>query len=448
MILKYIKRISITFLILFIAYLPLYSQASKGIVVDKIIAKVNNNIILKSELEQAYLQYTSSGQLSGGDVKCQILESLIINKLMVAKAEIDSVIVTDDEVESNLNRRMQVVVSRIGSEDKIEEYYGKTLEQFKNELRDQVREQLIVQKMQSTITSEISVTPAEVKKFFNSIPNDSLPYFSTEVSLAQIVKEPTVSKEQKEVVEKKLLDLRERILNGEDFNELAREYSEEPGASQSGGELGFQSRGNLVPSYEAAALNLEPGEISEPVESQFGFHLIQLIERRGNLYNSRHILIKPGSSALDIEAAKEYLDSLKVLIQNDSISFEKAAKEYSDDAETAASGGFFLDDSGAPRVSTEALDPVIFFTIDTMQVGNITEPLEFRMDDGKQAVRIFYYKSRIRPHQANLKQDYQKIYTATENEKKNKVLNSWFDEAKADVFINIDPEYDNCNILQ
>lgn len=424
-------------------------SAQQNMVADKIIAKVDNNIILKSDLENAYLQYISNSQARvGSQLRCQILESLVINKLMVAKAEMDSVVVSDEEVTSNLNNRMNVFISRIGSEERIEEFYGKSIEQFKAELRDEVKEQLTVQKMQSTITKDIKVTPSEVKRFFNSIPADSLPYFSTEVSLAQIVKVPSVNKAQKEAVRQRLLNIREEIMNGADFEEMARRHSEEPGASTSGGNLGFQSRGNLVPPYEAAALRLKPGEISQPVETEFGFHLIQMIERRGNLYNTRHILLRPVSSALDIEEARDYLDSLRTQILNDSISFEKAAKEYSSDQETAISGGFFLDATGSPRVPVGELDPSLFFTIDTMKVGSITKPLTFRMEDGKEAVRILYYKSRIRPHEANLKDDYQKIAMAAENEKKNRVLNEWFDRAKGDVFIQIDPDYNNCRIME
>lgn len=450
MILKYIRTIKPLILVVLFSFSLSHTYAQQnGIVVDKIIAKIDNNIILKSELEQAYLQYVAQAQSRvGSQVKCQILESLVIDKLMVAKAEIDSVVVSDEEVMNNLNNRMNVFISRIGSEEKIEEYYGKTIDQFKAELKDQVKDQLIVQKMQSTITADISVTPSEVKKFFNSIPSDSLPYFSTEVSLAQIVKVPSIGTTQKEEVKQRLLAIREEISNGADFEAMARKYSEEPGAATSGGNLGFQSRGNLVPPYEAAALKLKPGEMSQPVETEFGFHLIQMIERRGNLYNTRHILIKAVPSEADIEEAKKYLDSLRVQILNDSISFEKAAKEYSADQETAASGGFFLDGTGAPRVSVSDLDPVVFFTIDTMSVGTITNPIAYRMEDGKEAVRILYYKSKIKPHEANLREDYQKIAMAAENEKKNKILNNWFDRAKEDVFIQIDPEYANCNIME
>ena len=448
MISKYIPAIKL----LLIGICCIWAQgvaAQQNLVADKIIAKVDNNIILKSDLESAYLQYVANAQGNvGSQLKCQILESLVINKLMLAKAEIDSVVVTDDEVTSNLNNRMNMAISRIGSEERIEEFYGKSIEQFKAELRDEIKEQLVVQRMQSTITKDITVTPSEVKRFFNSIPADSLPYFSTEVSIAQIVKVPSVNQAQKETIRQRLLSIREEIMNGANFEEMARRHSEEPGATSSGGNLGFQNRGNLVPPYEAAALRLKPGEISQPVETEFGFHLIQMIERRGNLYNTRHILLRPVSSALDVEDARNYLDSLRTQIINDSITFEKAAKEYSSDQETATSGGFFLDATGSPRVPVGELDPSLFFTIDTMKVGSITKPLTFRTEDGKEAVRILYYKSRIRPHEASLKDDYQKIAMAAENEKKNRILNEWFDRAKGDVFILIDPEYNHCRIME
>lgn len=447
-ILKYLRNSTFCFLLMFLG-ISFYSQAQSDMVVDKIIGKVDNYIVLKSDLEKAYLEFLSSGEVARGDTKCQILESLIVNKLMMAKAEIDSVFVEDDEVTGNLNRRLQAMVAQIGSEEKIEEYYGKTIAQFREELRERMKEQLTVQKMQNHITADIKVTPAEVKKFFNRIPEDSLPFFSTEVAIAQIVKVPTVSKEQKEVVRKQLLDLRRRIVDGgEDFETLAKEYSQEPGAKNSGGNIGFFKRGELASEYEAASLKMKPGDISQPVETVFGFHLIQLIERRGNTYNTRHILIRPEFSPDDIKNAEVYLDSLRLNILNDSITFEKAAKEYSDDQETSHSGGYFIDDTGDSRISVEALDPVMFFAIDTMQVGTISKPIRFRQDDGTEAVRMIYYKSKMKPHQANLKDDYQKIANAALNEKKNKVLDAWFIKAQEEVFINLDEEYSSCSILQ
>jgi peptidyl-prolyl cis-trans isomerase SurA len=452
MISKFIQgSLKAAFVLLSLWALGLSAQAQdQQVVVDKIIAKVDNYIVLKSELEMAYLEFLSRGQISSGrSSKCQVLESLIINKLMVAKAEIDSVVVSDAEVRQNLDRRMQYYISQIGSEKMLEEYYKKTIEEFKEELRDGVKEQLVVQKMQNEITAKVKVTPAEVKRFFKSIPADSLPFFSTEVEVSQIVKKPTISKVEKEKVKQKLNEIRAQILRGEaTFEEMAKKHSEEPGASQSGGNIGFFKRGELAPEYEAAALRMKPGEISQPVETQFGFHLVQLIERRGNQFNTRHILIAPNPSKADLLEAKSYLDSLKTEIENGNLSFEKAAKEYSDDQETAGAGGYFQDDLGLTRISVEELDPVIFFAIDTMQVGTITPPMTFRTREGKESARILYFKSKLRPHQANLRDDYQKIYAAALNEKKNKVLTRWFDEANNDVFIDIDEEYERCNILK
>jgi len=203
----------------------------------------------------------------------------------------------------------------------------------------------------------------------------------------------------------------------------------------------------MVPEFEAAALQLKPGQMSEPIKTDFGFHLIELLERRGNRYHARHILIRPISSQLDILNAERYLDSLRTEILNDTISFEKAAKEYSDDRLTSSSGGFFLGPEGTNRVPTQDLDPIVFFTIDTMQVGDITKPMQYRMDDGKQAVRIIYYESSTKPHVANLDDDYQKIYNAALNEKKARILSEWFGDAKEQVFIDIDKEYEYCSIM-
>ncbi|MEP2025061.1 peptidylprolyl isomerase [Reichenbachiella sp.] len=419
----------------------------KGVVIDRIIAKVDDYIVLKSELDRAYLEFLSRGELSQGNAKCQILESLVINKMMVAKAEIDSIYVLDVEVESNLDRRMSYFIQQIGSEEKLEEIYNKSIEEFKAELFDQIKEQMIVQKMQGTIGEDVSVTPAEVKKFYNQIPADSLPYFSTEVTIGQIVKVPDVNDDRKAEIKQQLIDFKKRIQNGENFGQLAKKYSQDPGSASNGGELGFFKRGELAPEFEAAALSMKPGEISRPVETQFGIHLIQLIERRGNTYNSRHILIIPQPSVNDIDDAKNYLDSLRTAVLVDSIRFEVLAKEHSDDQITSGNGGFFSDATGAMRVSVEELDPTLFFTIDTMAVGTITKPMEFRMADGTDAVRIIMYKERVAPHQANLLEDYQKIRAATVANKRNQIMSKWFKDAQGEVYIHVDPEYEYCRIL-
>ncbi|MGV3589221.1 MAG: foldase protein PrsA, partial [Adhaeribacter sp.] len=422
-------------------------QRSKAL--DGIIVKVNNQIILRSDLQTAVAQEEAQAQkqLTNQD-RCDILRALVQQKLLVARAEIDSVVVDQETIEGTLDQRMAYFVSQIGSEQKLEEYYNKSIKQIKDDLRKPIKEQLIAEKMQGEITQKLSVTPNDVKKFFNKIPQDSLPYFSTEVEIGQIVKLAGVSKTQKDEVRNRLLELKKRIQAGESFATLATQYSEDPGSAAKGGELGFFKKRELVPEYEAAALKLEPGQLTDVVESQFGFHLIQLIERRGEEYNTRHILLKPNSTNIDMEATAAELNKLRARILSDSISFSKAAKDFSDDKATKDNGGLMM----SPRdrstfIPLDQVDPSIFFIIDTMKVGSITKPLEYRTEDGKQAMRIIYLKSNTPPHQANLKDDYQKLATYALNEKRRKALSDWFEKNKNTVYIDIDPEFNNCDIL-
>ena len=420
-----------------------------GFVVDKIIGKVDNYIVLKSELEMAYQSYLAEGNPASEDARCELFNRLILNKLMVAKAEIDSVIVTDIEVDANTDQRMQMILQSSGnSPEQLERAYGKSLEQIKLELRDQIREQLLSNAMTKRITDKLTVTPAEIRRFYNKIPPDSLPFYSSDVEVAQIVRVAKVSNSQKEEAKARLNELRERILNGENFNELAMKNSEDPSAQHNGGEMGYVGRGAMVPQFEAMAFKLKIGEISQPFESPFGFHILQLIDRRGNEYNSRHILISAVPSALDIANAEKYLDSLRTMILRDSIKFEKAAKEYSDDQATKGGGGFFTDEDGGNKISMRDIDPVVYLNIDTMKVGNISKPLVYRTDDGKDAVRILYFKKKLLPHQANLKDDWSRIQSAALAEKKDKALDKWFKKARQDVFINFDPAFNGCKILE
>lgn len=419
-----------------------------GISVDNIIAKVDDKIILKSDLEKAYLEFLSRGEFRTPDAKCQILEQLVVNKMLVAKAAIDSVEVDDAEVRANLSRRIEYMISQVGSAEEIEKFYKKPISQIEEDLFESIKEQMTIQKMQGEITANLQVSPSEVKKFFGKIPQDSLPYFSTEVEVAQIVIIPKPGKDQKERIRRQMYEIRGRIVAGESFEDLARQYSEDPGSASRGGQLPFFKRGDLAPEFEATAMTLKQGELSDPVETDFGFHLIELQEKRGNTFQSRHILMSPKPSQNDIRRAENYLDSLRSAILMDSITFDQAAKKYSDDKETSGSGGFFLDENGAARVSVEMLDPTIFFTLDTMKVGSISVPERFQQRDGSFAYRILYYKSRVAPHMANLKDDYQKIAAATLESKRNRILSKWFDEAREDVFIEVDPEYDYCDLLE
>jgi peptidyl-prolyl cis-trans isomerase SurA len=238
-------------------------------------------------------------------------------------------------------------------------------------------------------------------------------------------------------------------VNGEDFETLAKTYSDDIGSGQRGGNLGYAKRGQMVSEFEAAALKLKKNELSQVIESEYGFHLIQLLDRRGDEYDARHILIRPSYADVDLTEATAYLDSLRTRILADSISFEKAAKEYSDDKASAPNGGIITDpNSGSTKIFAENMDPVIYLTVDTMQVGSISKPVVYRTDDGKSAMRILYYKSKIDPHYANLNDDWQKIYNAALGEKKNKVLNEWFESSKGEVYISIDDEYKDCKLMQ
>jgi peptidyl-prolyl cis-trans isomerase SurA len=446
---------NLRFLILNLFFLAVSLQLSAqekektGFVVDKIIAKVDNYIVIKSELESAYQGYIAEGNQQSEDAKCQLFNRLIMNKLMVAKAAIDSVLVTDFEVDQNTSQRMNAILQNSGnSPEELERRYGKSLEQIRVELRDQIREQLLAREMTGRITKDLKITPAEVKRFYNKIPQDSLPFYSSDVEIGQIVKVAKISDAQKEESKARLRELRERILNGEDFNALAQKYSEDPSARSNGGEMGFVGRGAMVPQFEAMGFKLRKGEISQPFESPFGIHIMQLIDRRGNEYNSRHILLLGNPSVDDIAKAEKYLDSLRRKIVKDSIKFEYAAKEYSDDTPTKGRGGFFTDADGGLHVSLREIDPVVYLAIDTMKVGSISKPLTYRTEEGKEAARILYFKAKLPPHQANLKDDWHRIQSAALAEKKDQIIEKWFVKSRQDVFINIDPAYNYCKILE
>ncbi len=419
-------------------------------VADKIVARVDNQILLKSEVELGFLQARQqNAAVPAEELKCKVFEQLLINKMMLAKAEIDSVTVEDNMVDDQLNRRMAYMIQAIGSKEKLEEYYKKSIDQFKAELKKEVKEQMLIQKIQESISKNVKVTPSEVKRFFNDIPKDSLPFFSTEVEVGQIVRFSQVSRKNKQAARLKLDGLKTRILAGEDFEFLAKAYSQDPGSAKEGGNLGFWAKGAMVPEYESAALKLEPMGLSEVVESAFGYHLIQLLEKKGNEYNSRHILIRPESDEEDEMAAYHKLDSIRSALMADSLKFGDAARKFSEDKESSQNGGFFTDpQTGSTRIATENLDPGIFFTIDTLKPGQYTKALPYRTQDGKRGARILYFKSKLLPHEANLAQDYQKIQFAALEKKKAESVRNWFKKTKSEVFISRDKDYSECEILK
>ncbi len=423
------------------------TAAPAPLVVDKIIGKIDNYYVLKSDLDQMVAQY--QGQ-ANSPTPCQCLESLVLNKFLVAKADIDSVLVEDKMVENELTGRMDQMAMQYGSEKGIVEQFGKSIDQLKGELRSQVREQLLAQKMQRKITEDVKITPSEVRRFFNDIPKDSIPYLPTEVEIGQIVRIAKVTREEKSRLRERLLDVKKRIEAGEDFAKLAKEFSEDAVSAQNGGSLGFAKRGMMVPEFEAAAMRLKPGQLSDIVESDFGFHLIQLVEIRGQEYNARHVLLRPEYARLDLTDARMFLDSVRTRILSDSAKFDKVARDVSEDKTTAEVGGLLRDrESGSTRLALDAtMEPTMYFILDTMKVSSISQPLEFRTDDGKSAMRILYYKTKIPPHYASLKEDYQKLSNYALSRKRNTAVESWFNKSKSEVFIRIDPEYRDCPAVQ
>ncbi|RVU26944.1 peptidylprolyl isomerase [Sandaracinomonas limnophila] len=435
---------------LFSAFAQEEKQAEKqGEVLDKIIGKVDNYFVLKSDLELQYQRYLASDPVNT-PTRCQLLEGLIINKLLLAKSEIDSVTVEDKRIEQELNSRMEQMENQYGSSKAIVEAFGKSIATLKDDLRGSIKEQLVGRKMQDKITEAIKITPKEVKQFFNSIPTDSLPYLPSEVEVGQIVRLAQPNKEQKQELVTKLNDIKKRVEKGESFEELAKVFSEDLGSGKRGGDLGFAKRGQMVPPFEAAAVKLKPNQMSDVVESEFGFHLIQMLEQRGQEYHARHILLRPDYQKLDLTEPTRFLDSIRVLIQRDTLKFEKAAKEFSEDKATQDAGGMMIDPEtrGLKMAFDSTMDPALYFSLDSMKVGTISVPQSYRTDDGRSAMRIIYFKAKHAPHFANLKDDYQKISSIALSRKRNTAIDEWFLKAKEDVFIFVDEEYKDCDILK
>jgi peptidyl-prolyl cis-trans isomerase SurA len=423
------------------------AQGVDNKVVDKIIAKVDNYIVLNSELEATMEQFVNNDpkMKKNPNLKCMVLENLIIGKLMLAKAEIDSVMVDDGEVQDQLDRRMDYFIAQAGNAENLVKAYGKSIDVLKDELRPQIKEQLTIQKMQDKISDDLKITPQEVFDFFSKMPKDSVPKVPVEVEVAHLIKVPKVNKAQKQTIKDKLEEIKRRIQAGEDFATLAKKYSEDYGSAKQGGEIGWTGRGKLVPQYEAAAFRLKPGELSRIVESDYGFHLIQLLERRGNEYNSRHILLRLSSAKIDKDQSIRFLDSLRRNILKDSISFENAARLNSDDKRTSTNGGYLASNK---KIALSDLDSFLFLVLDTMKVNTISMPMPYRTDDGEDAFRIIFFKNKYPAHRASLETDYARINQAALSEKKQRNLDRWFKKAKQEVFIFIDPDFEACPILE
>jgi peptidyl-prolyl cis-trans isomerase SurA len=423
---------------------------------DKIAAVVGSNIILHSDLELQYSLYLSNGNAPNPAIKCQILQGLISQKLLTQQAVIDSIEVKEDEVDNEMDRRMRRMVQQAGTQEKLEQYLGRSLLQYKEEVRPDIKEGMIADRMRAKITEKINVTPQDVKKYFDAMPKDSLPTFNKEVEVGEIVFEPKLNKEEKEFARQKAQDLLDRVKKGEDFGTLATAYSQDPGSASQGGDYGFIDRNTMVKEFTAWAFKLKAGEISPVFETDFGFHFLQVLERRGENAHVRHILIMPTITEESVNRAKLKADTVyNLLTKNNKVSeaFAYAASVYSDEKETKYNGGLLMNgdnqDTRTTYIPTDRLDPQIAVIIDTMKVGGLSKPVMFRAQQGgKTSYRLFYLKSVIDAHKANLAQDLPKLKAAATNDKTNRTVSAWFEKKRKENFIKIDPSYQSCPGLQ
>ena len=438
-------------MIRFIAFMFLFAltnnvNAQKE-VIDKVVGMVGSEIILLSDIEEQHALMAAQNGTAPENARCFIVDQLLAQKLLLNQSKLDSLEVGEEEVEAQLTARIDRILAYMNNDvTQFEAYYGQSISAVKEEFRTDLKNQILIERMQGSIMQAVKVTPAEVKNFFNQIPVDSLPYFNSEVEIGEIVIKPSVNKEEKEKSRKSLEALKERIDAGEDFAELAKVYSDDPGSGRAGGDLGFQKRGTFVPEFEAAVYNLENGEISDIVETEFGFHLIQLIERRGNSVHARHILVKPAITPKDMELAVAKLDTIKMLLETDSISFSFAVKRFSNkDAQSYNNDGRMVNpQTGNTFFEIGDLEPEVYFTIDTMQINKISSPIEFADQTGEKGYRIIQLQSKTLPHKANLKQDYSKIQTAALEQKKSKYMEEWIGDKTGSTYIKVGGDYNTC----
>ncbi len=429
----------ISFLIISFQFFALSLVAQE--IVEGIVAVIGDKAIFKSEVEQQYLQLKVS-DLKNNNLRCEVMQELMFQKLLIHHAEVDSLVVTDVQVNDAIDQRLEYFISQIGSEKKLEEYFDKTISQIREEFQTIFREQLLAQRMESKITSNLRVTPQEVFKFYNNIPKDSLPIFPEEIYLSQLVVYPKVDESERQRITKKLKGFRKRVQNGEDFSFLASLYSEDPGSSKVGGDLGFVKKGKLVPKFESVAFRLQEGELSNVVETKFGFHLIQMVERRGQEFNVRHILLKPKISSRSIENAKSKLDSIIKFMAKDSLSFEQLAIKYSEDESKNNGGRIVNPQTGSSSFVLEELEFSVSSTINGLKEGEYSRPTVFISFDGRKGCRIINVDRIIDEHKASLKEDYDRIQSVALQEKKVNALDKWKKDILKETFTDIKEDFD------
>lgn len=425
-----------------------FSMFSQSNVIDEVIAVIGDTPVLLSDVEMQYQQAVIQGADYQGDLKCHIFEQLMIQNLLIEQAKLDSIEVSENMVIMQVDRMINEFINRAGSREKLEEWLNKPLYQIKNDQRVLVRNQMITQEMQRSITSGVKVTPAEIRAFYRTTNTDSLPMVPTQYEIQQIRINPEIDLEEIEAVKARLREFQRQVAEGRDFATLAVLYSEDPGSAARGGELGFMSRAELVPEFAQVAFNMqEAGRVSKIVETEFGFHIIQLIERQGDRANVRHILLKPKPKPAAIEAARLKADSIANLIRNDSVSFEEATLLYSFDKDTKLTGGLMVNpQDNSTKFDIQMIPPAINRQLEKMDVGDISDP--FLMKDeryGKDYYAIIKLKSRVEAHKANLTDDYQMIQTILENKKREELFKKWITDKQRDNYISISPKWSGCS---
>lgn len=435
-----------------LAWFGLSTGFSQSYVIDKVVAKVGSEFVLLSEVEDQYAYALTQDPTLGEVIKCQILSDLISQKLIIYQAKLDSVEVSDQEVEAQLELRFDNILRQMnGDEEFFADYYGASVAEMKERYRDDQKQQILAERMQMKLINSVTITPDEVQQFYDRIPKDSLPYLDSEVEMGELVIKPKVNDEQKLIAKEKLEGIAQKIFSGEEsFEAMAMKYSMDPGSGARGGDLGFAKRGSYVPEFEAAVFSLKEGEYSEIVETEYGFHLIKQLERRGNNVRARHILIKPDLTETDMAQARNLLDSIKNLIEIDSISFTDAVKKFGNEkAESYNNNGRIKNRAtGNNFFRTDELDPDVYFEIIDLEQGQLTKVIEDKDFGGEPQFRLLQLQSITKPHKANLKQDYDKISQFAKQGKKAEYFNRWILEKLDETFIEVNPIYKDCEELK
>jgi peptidyl-prolyl cis-trans isomerase SurA len=415
-------------------------------IIEEIVAIVGNEIVLSSELSEQVTQ--TKQQLGTYDVdKCKVFEELLVQKLMLNQAKVDSVEANEAQINSELDRRLNYFVQQLGSEKKLEEFYEKSMVEIRADFYDLLSDQLSVQAMQGEITKDLRITPADVKKFFESIPVDSIPLIDEEIEYAQIIFAPRKSTTEVDKAKNRLEEYRSQVLKKEkDFATLAVIYSEDPGSATNGGELGMVPKGAMVAEFDAVAFGLQDGEVSNVFKTQFGYHLMQMIERRGQKYNARHILLRPKVLPADLALAKQFADSISDHIIKGTLSFAKAAEKHSDDELTKNNEGVVMNpSSGNPRFALNAIDGLLFGVIDKLEEGEISEPVLYVSATGEQSYRVVKLLKRKKAHRANLTDDYNIIKTLANQLRRVEIMKEWVKEKIEQTYIRVNENQASCN---